>query len=390
MRSIAMHAVLAATLAAAAAQAQQVNSEDGAPSLKIGGRLHLQHDTFDGVYSDDGARHGTGYLRRARLEASGRLASRLKYAIDVDFEPGGKRILKTAALAWRVPAAGTLWIGRFDPDFGLEQASSSNWTTGIERSAIWDLTGDIADVGKGHGAQYALAGARAYGSVGAYRKQRSDDVVARAAFAPLSDPERTVHLGLSLAAGRLDGDDGRIRTRLAVRGVSEDDIGNRITLARALDSDAVYARRRLAALEFAVAGGPLSVQAERVWSRLSDGASPRVAAGHYLQVAWTLTGERRPYAIDGAKFGRIQPSSAIGAWEVFARHDRLGVRGAPGLLGGGRSRGAAQVLTIGVNWYADEWLRLSLNVLRARTDGIVNDVGDSAGDAVSLRLQARF
>ncbi len=377
-------------LAAMPASAEQKRPTDGpsVPSLKLDGRLHLQHDAFDGIYSEDGTRRSATYSRRARLGASGRLPWRLRYAVDVDFEPGGRTFLKTAALGWGGLPVGTLRIGRFDPDFGFEQAISSNWTTAIERSAIWDLSADIADIGKGLGLQFDHAAQRWYGSAGAFDGEQSRGIVARAAFTPIAGAQRIVHLGLSLASEKLDDDDGQLRSRLGVRGVSEHDRGNRVTLARDLDGSARYARHRLVGLEFAAAAGPWSVQAEALQRRLSGGAPARRARGHYVQLAWTLTGESRPYEIDGAKFGRIEAANRrLGAWELFARHDWLDVRGQPGLLDGGRDRGRAQVRVFGVNWYARDWLRLAANVVHARTDGIVNDVDDDVGDALSLRLQ---
>ena len=103
-----------------------------------------------------------------------------------------------------------------------------------------------------------------------------------------------------------------------------------------------------APLEFAVASGPYSLQAEALRRELSGRGGQRVASGQYLQLAWTLTGQARPYDIDGAKFKAIEPAAgSSGAWELFYRHDRLAVRGAA------PSPARARVHTLGVNWYAD-------------------------------------
>lgn len=382
---------LAAGLPAGSAAAADGDSKPDVPSIKFSGRLMLQHDSFDGVYSEDGARLAATYPRRARLGASGRLPWQLKYAVDVDFERGGEVMLRKAELAWRGLPAGTLRGGRFDPDFSLEHAISSSWTTGIERSAIWDLAPEVDDIDEGYGVQFDNFGEHVYGSVGAFHWPNSHGATARFAYAPINSAQRVLHLGLSLAGQRLDDEDGRIRTRLGVRGVSEVDDGNRVTLARKLEGGARFDRQQLIDLEFAAVNGPLSVQAEALQRRLSGGAPARVARGYYVQVAWTLTGESRRYDIDGAKFRRIEAANPkLGVWEVFYRHDWLRVRGEPGLQSDGRDSSAAQASVLGVNWYANEWLRLSANVLRARTDGIVNDVGNEAGHAFSLRLQMVF
>ena len=389
LRRARMAATLAAWLLAGSAAA--ADGEPRVPSIKFDGRLLLQHDVFDGVFSEAGQRLAATYPRRARIGISGRLPGQLKYSVDVDFDRGGEVMLKTAELAWRGWPAGTLRGGRFDPDFGLEHATSSNWTTGIERSAIWDLAPDVADIDAGYGVQFDHTGEQVYGSAGAFRWPDAHGLVARFVYAPVLAERRLVHLGVSLAGQQLDDGDGRIRTRLGVRDVSEHDSDNRVTLARKLGGDRRFDSQRLADLEFAAVYGSLSLQAEALQRRMKSAAPTRVANGYYAQVAWTLTGEARRYDIDGAKFLRPKPANArLGVWEVFVRHDRLRVRGESGLLGGGRNRGGAQANVFGVNWYANEWLRLSVNVLRARTDGIVNDVDNQAGNAYSLRLQMVF
>lgn len=368
---------IASALAACALAAGAASAAD---PVAFEGRLHLQHDSFDGVYADDGERHGAGYPRRARLGASLRLPQELKFAFDFDLDRGGRSSLHAASLEWRGWPAGTLRIGRFDPDFGLEQAVSSNWTSGIERSAVWDLSADVADIGEGHGLQFDATGERLYASLGAFDKPDAQGWVARSAFAPLREATRVLHLGVSLAAEQLDDENGRIRTRLGVRGVSESDAGQRATLADKLPGGGRYTRHRLAAVELAAVHGPWSLQAEALQRRLGGGGSPpRSARGAYVQLAWTLTGESRPYKIEGAKFGRMDAADPrLGAWELVVRHDWLAASGAA--LGKGRAR----VALLGLNWYARRWLRVSANALRAQ------DALGEAGNAASLRVQLMF
>ncbi len=375
-----------AALALVAAQPAGAQTGSSLPPVEFEGRLHLQHDRFDGAYADDGESHQVGYPRRARLGATLRLPQDLKLALDFDLERGGRSTLHAATLDWAGLPLGTLRIGRFDPDFGLEQAVSSNWTTGIERSAIWDLGADVADIGKGHGLQFDAAGRRLYASLGAFEKRSAQGWVARAVYAPHQRSGQVIHLGVSLAAERLADEDGRIRSRLGVRGVGEDEAGRRATLAARLPAGGHYTRHRLAALELAAVHGPLSVQAEWLQRRLGGGeGAPRTARGAYVQIAWTISGESRPYKLDGAKFGRIAAADpSLGAWEVFVRHDELAAKGAPGLLAGGRSRAHARVSAVGLNWYARAWLRVSANLLHAR------DPDEQAGKAASLRVQLTF
>ncbi|MCV5968477.1 porin, partial [Lactococcus petauri] len=67
-------------------------------------------------------------------------------------------------------------IGRFDPDFGLEKATSSKWITAIERSAVYDLADWVNDKQDGMGVQVSgVAGDMFYGSAGFNRAKNNED-----------------------------------------------------------------------------------------------------------------------------------------------------------------------------------------------------------------------
>ncbi|MBP5060385.1 hypothetical protein HUS95_35925, partial [Pseudomonas chlororaphis] len=44
--------------------------------------------------------------------------------------------------------------------------------------------------------------------------------------------------------------------------------------------------------------------------------------------------------------------------------------------------------TLGVNWYANEALKLSANYVKARTDNISNAVGDDTGSGMVMRADS--
>lgn len=356
-------------------------------SFDIGGRIQFDHDTFDGVYSESGERASETYVRRARIEFSARALEHWTFDLQLAPLEDGSGVLDTLVVAYGGFDVFEISAGRFKPDFGLEQAISSKWVTGIERSAIWDLAPDAAERGDTWGLDVRTHGARHHASIGLYNKPVGRAQAVRIAYAPLLQPGRVLHLGASFSREGIDVSDGRIRTRLGVRGVTEGERGNRVTLARKVDG--AFDGDRAGVLEFAWAQGPFSLQSELLQRRLAGvGAQPkRIARGQYVQLAWTLTGEPRPYDIDGAKFKEIRPSAPYGAWETFYRYDRLAVDGGPDLLKGGVSETRARAHVLGVNWYARRDLKLSLNHLWARTSNPFNDAGDSSGRALSLRLQ---
>ena len=356
----------------------------------VGGRLQMDHDTFRGQYGTTGKTASTGYIRRARIDATARKGD---WRHDLELEPleDGPGWLGKLFVTYSGWDRAAIRAGRFKPDFGLEQATSSRWITAIERSAIWDLAPDANDYTAAGGVQLATHGDRYHGSVAWFRKREHQAQTVRLAYVPWRSAQGLAHLGLSFSNEDIDEGNGRIRSRLGVHGVTESARGERLTLASSLrdgfDSDRAFL------IEAAVRQGPWSLQAEYLRRRLGgigDGGS-REARGHYVQLAWTVTGEARPYEMDGAGFGAIRPERRdIGAWEVFARRDRLRVTGDDDGVGEGSGRASARVWSTGVNWYPNRRFKLSAALLWSRSHGVATEAGTNAGRALSLRAQLVF
>ena len=301
-------------------------------------------------------------------------------------------------------------IGRIIPTFGLEEAVSSKWITAIERSAIYDLAPWLNDHEDGEGIRVRTTVGMFHGEAGAYRQDGGDGVdmlededganntsfVLRGVIAPIVEKDQVLHLGASF--GQRDLEEGyleRIRPRLSVRGTTEDSAnGNRATFGgtRTDGSDQAWG------LEAAYMIGPFSVQGEYLTRTVDamEGFEDLEATGYNVQLAYTLTGESRSYKLDGGKFDKIKPeNNQIGAWEVFYRFDDITVDEtgvAPsGYVGALDSAEAgAKTHTLGLNWYANESVKLSANYLKTSVDDVVNANGDDDGDAISLRAQYVF
>jgi phosphate-selective porin OprO/OprP len=158
-------------------------------------------------------------------------------------------------------------------------------------------------------------------------------------------------------------------------------------------------------LEFAYMHGPFSVQSEYLKRDLSgsDENGDREATGYNALLAYTLTGESRIYKLDGAKFDAIKPANKqYGAWELFYRYDNLSVEDDDTMqtVGGlAIDESEAQVHTLGVNWYANEAVKVSLSYLMSQTEDDTvrlqpgrfaagND--DDDGQAILMRAQYVF
>ena len=117
--------------------------------------------------------------------------------------------------------------------------------------------------------------------------------------------------------------------------------------------------------------------------------------GYYAQVAWTITGERRAWKGADAVFGSIAPSSnafvngGLGAWELALRWSNVDLT--DGSLATGVRGGSIDVLTLGLNWYANTNFRCMLDLSRA--DVNTDDPGLGQGgvsNIVQMRMQVAF
>lgn len=371
VRGIAMLLVAAWTMTAAA---------KADPEWSLRGRLQLSHDRYQGVYSNSGQTRSASFIRRGNAVLGARWSNGAQAVLGIQLDSDGQLAVDNAYLAWRATLGpgpkveGRL--GRFDPDFGLEPSGSSSWTVGIERSALWDLAPDVGDGAQSGGVQVRASGEGWHGSASTFDKKGYQSHVVRLAWQPIAKAGQLLHLGASAATAVGWQGDGRVRTRLAVRGVSEHHDGRRSTLASSANFDGDRSR----AVEGAAVWGAWSVQVE--WLRRDLRASTpttsdRVASGHYIQIAWTASGQSRSFDPEGARFRGLRPGTeGPGIWEVFARQDRLAVRG----------QNTAALTTLGVNVYPRSQWRFSANLMQARSDS-PNNLNDPRGRALSLRAQ---
>ena len=141
--------------------------------------------------------------------------------------------------------------------------------------------------------------------------------------------------------------------------------------------------------------GPFSVQGEylrRSMDAVSGSAyKDRKVDAYNVQLAYTLTGEARGYKLDGGKFDSIKPANKdIGAWELVYRYDYAKISDADMNSGGDFYDTKGKIHTVGVNWYANDAIKVSANYLKAKTTNVTNANNDDSGDGMSLRVQYAF
>ncbi|PAU64130.1 porin [Pseudomonas sp. PIC25] len=390
----------------------EVATTDKQFGFKIGGRLQADYSTFDEFYTVNGERADAAYFRRAFLEISGVAFTDWAYVINYDFSHNAGSsedgYFDEASIAYNGFKPLSIKVGRFDPEFGLEKATSSKWVTAQERNAAYDLVDWTNSHQNGMGIQaLGTAGDSLYGSVSLSAKDQNDvdgesvkQFNVRGVFAPMHEAGNVLHLGVNYAQRDLSDTafDGRIRSRLGMRGVSTSGgndagtNGNRLLLggannlpAGSYDDDSAWG------LEAAWAMGPFSIQGEYIKRDLEaddDAFEDIEAKGYYAQVAYTLTGEARGYKL--GKFDSIKPENKqTGAWEVFYRYDNISVEDDTVGIDGSKDV-EGKVHNVGVNWYVNEAVKLSGAYVKAKVDNQENANGDDSGDGFVVRAQYVF
>ncbi len=350
-----------------------------ARALEIGGRVQAEAAALRGQFTDDARSRSGRYVRRAELELRATLAPPLEATATVVLDDEDRAALdELMVTAWPVGRRGeglSLRLGRFDPDFGLDPSTSSNWSLLLERSPVFDLAPDVASGDDSLGVRADHAGQRHAVSASLMFGEARDQAVLRT-VALDGTAARVWQLGASVALGRGLADDGRFRSRLGLRATTELDGGRRATLQRALRAGEVYRRDTTLGLEAAWQQGRLLLQAEWLQRRLgaaSAGSPSRQARGHTVTAAWVLQGAARRHDARRARFGR--PGSG-GSLEAQLRVDRLHA-------GDGRARAMA----LGLAWTVDRVWRVAANHVWARSDG---PAATDSGQGWALRVQASF
>lgn len=350
-------------------------------SVDFAARAQLDYSTFSGVTTRSGSSATARYVRRAEVSAQWRVSPQWRAAATLA-EDDGKVVVDTAAVTWLPREGLELRVGRIDPDFGLDNTNSSSWTAGIERSAIWDLAPGIADATGGWGARASGHGRGWHASAGLYDKRARSSLVARGVWVHTDAGEQVVQLGASIARSARMNDDGRVRTRLGLRGVSEDPSGRRSDIAPRVRLPGLYRGETVLGLEAALQRGAWLLQAEALARRFEgeSGAASRHVSGQTVQLAWSPSGQARQHDASEARFGRpTGDKRKPGRWELFYRYDKLS--GVNGL--------SAQVHTVGASWFLDRNWRLAANVVSNRSAD-PNTAGDRNGSGWVLRGQATF
>ncbi|MEE3053759.1 MAG: porin [Planctomycetota bacterium] len=359
----------------------EFKSNDGSVSLKLGGRIMLDHAWFadDDLSSND---DGTEF-RRTRLMLQGKV-NQFEWKTQYEFARGGegsgdkgnRPAFKDVYVGVSgVPyGLGALRVGHFKEPFGLEELTSSKYITFMERSltsafapsrnvgvmahrtldtgtlayGVFRTTGDNGyDEGDG---DYSLTGRYT-------RLLRNED-----------GGRNLLHIGAAASSRIIDG--------LTIQPRPSAHLAGKLPGAEDETADGEFRY----GVEAAWVRGPLSVQAEFMGSSVSA-ADNFSYTGWYVMASYFLTGESRPYDTRRGTFKRVKPAKNFSWGESWGAVE-LAVR--YGSIDGGdlarldretkipddtRDGPKLDDLTVGLNIYHNPTFRTMFNYVYSDMDG---------------------
>jgi phosphate-selective porin OprO/OprP len=334
----------------------QVKTSDGEFDSKIGGRVQMDA----AWHNEDGSEMGNGTeFRRARIYLQGKMFHDWGYKLQYDFTGSGRGGIRDAFLTYNGFDHIEFKAGNFKDPYMLQEQTSSKYITFTERALV-DAFASGRHLGVMASAKYKhwTAAVGLFGkevNTASKGKDEGWGVAGRATYAPINEKTRVIHLGFA-GDYRNTGDTEAVRFKQQpethISGVNIVDTGTIAGVDNYLHLGA----------ELALVEGPLSAQAEYVWTTVERDTGGDVDFdGWYVQAAYFLTGESRRYK--KGKFSGVSPKSVVGrngfgAWQLAARYSTID-------LNDGDIRGGdAENMTIGLNWFPTSTLRFSGNYVK--------------------------
>lgn len=349
-------------------------------------------------------------FRRARFGIEGKVFGDWDYSLLYEFggtgvEPAGS--LNQSWIQYSGLPFAKIRVGAFAPPVSMDDVTSTNGMTFLERAAVSELVRGLAGGDARTGAAILSSGERWNASlsvtgntIGVSSFDEQLAVIGRVAVLPWKDEHSLVHLGLNttqilqpaatgpnVAPGAVTPIRLRERPETRVEGVRLVDTG--ALDARGLSSVGLEAAAQRKA--FLVQGEYFHIDVDRRGAVADPDFS-----GWYAQASWTITGQPRRYAIASAAFDAPKVDKPFslkrgdwGAWELAARYSELDLD--DGAVRGGEQ----QIFTLGLNWFPNNAVRFMANfqdveVVRLSPGGTAFGAGvltPPAGVNVGQKLQ---
>lgn len=374
-----------------------------------------ENDSGSGIGSGaaGGSANDAFRFRRVWITLAGKVYG-FHYHVDYDTVSGA---LQRAWLEHELLPHGSLFVGQDKPWASMDEIARNPDTPFLERN-ITSSSGVNAAATYSNGAFYEWND-RAFtdsdnlwlgASASSLHKQGdgTDTITqgsaynARIAYAPIVEKDRWLHLGASIidstaATGSSTEGSNVLAASYAYGDYYDGD--EKLTLA-SYPASSTGARPHSRALggELAGAYGPAYLQAE--YDKVSfrqTGAPNDTVTAYSVAVAVALTGETRQYNSHDATYFGIVPAHGYGAWEVAARYDDARNGGAdgvytglalPGARGARATADRVSLITVGLNYYANDHVRFVLDFEHGKAD--LGKEGTDSPNTLGARVQLWF
>ena len=351
----------------------KLTSADGNFEASLGGRIHFDAYAFDRDIADT---TGTTEFRRARLTLQGK-AFGWGYKMEQDFSAGNTTAGFRDVYITRKALGGLVTIGHFKPYRSMEELTSSNEITMMERpfsSATGIYSGRQFNQGVGYmkaGDNYTF-GATVF-NLREASGPRTEGVGAagRFTYAPINNDNSTLHFGVSASTENTNKGSANLAATANYAGRRGPSLTIATTTGASGDSVDVIG------LEAAGSFGPVYFQSEYANATFNQpiGGSQDVET-FYVMGSWMLTGEHKPYKAGNGVFGSPKVGEK-GAWELTGRFDTIENKDV--------ANREASSTTLGVNYYFNPNVRLMFNYTKGDNDF----TGDTTGQ-YAVRTQLSF
>lgn len=388
-----------------------IETADGDFNFKLGGRINVDtsfsdNDQFtDAAGNNIEANDGTE-IRRGRLKFEGTFFKDWFFKSEVDFANNDVAITDMFIQYHGLEFA-RIRAGHQKQAFSRELQESANDLLFMERSAMNVLNGPTVNRAVGinvfsHGKSIFGLGQNWTGQIGIYgdtvnansRNTFADEgwgVSSRITFAPIAAQDKAIHIGVA-GNYREPNDAGEVIDKPLTLAYETTNMSNLDLIStRITDINNI----KMLGIEGHALKGPFSIGGEftNSWIDLKSGAGPSLNFnGWYAEAAWTLTGESRVY--NNGLFYRVIPDNTfsfatggLGAWELAMRYSEVDLN--DGTFKGGELGN----LTVGLNWYPNQIVRLMANydkVLRINDSPLIPKDGRNIDDLNTFMFRTQL
>lgn len=391
--------------------------------FKLSGLLRFDEAFFMGSYRDKGANYPSGgNIRTADLYFEGGISHDWAYVVSLSFAGNNRPTFGDTWISYSGFADNNqVFIGRAPGNwFGLDNANSGTWGPFLERSLVantfypGDGIGFMTDFWSdcaGITFTAMKSDQNSSNEVSNVRDRWKGTV--RATVAPLHEEGDVWHFGVSGAYRELEnvvptsassvGAVFQAYPGVKIRNNSSTSLTSMSNVVSTLTGNGglpIQANNiRMFNVEAARQIGPFMLEGEytnayvhRMGSQPFQEAGGAIVqvqqgtlqfSGWNVQMRYLLTGEHHAYDVRDGNFGAVKPCSEYGAVEVAARYDYVD-------LNDKNLRGGSQHdVTLGLNWFLNQNVRLSANYIRASIHP-AKDQSHRNLDIIGLRAQVRF